>query len=44
MPAISRPYARQLVGQVSHLPTIRAAMSRWQMHLKIIQIVIDVRR
>lgn len=41
MHAISRQYARQLVGQVLHLPAIRGPMSRRQMHLKIIQIVID---
>jgi hypothetical protein len=38
---MSRQYARQLVGQVLHLPAIPGMTPRRKMHLKIIQIVID---
>jgi hypothetical protein len=41
MGAMSRAYARRLVGQVLHLPAIIAAPRRPPIHLKIIQIVVD---
>ena len=39
--AMSREYARHLVGQVLHLPAVTGTRSRPEMHLKIIRIVID---
>ena len=41
MHTISRQYARQLIGQVLHLPAISGTTPLRPMHLKIIQIVTD---